>query len=314
MQIIQGDNLDTLRKLKEEGAKFDLVEFDGPYMAGLEKWDNLTEAEYLQHYVERLTLTRDILHPWGVVFLFGYPEGCAEVKAWAHRNGILRLRRWIHWYKQRCAHKGRRVEIICLFIQANNGLLDDFKAFLRKERKKRGLTISDAMALTKCRGHLAGKGAGMMWFEAPSSHPPTGPEYAELKSIFGLPNRYDILLTLRSYQGITDLDFISTVYPEDTESLSNNGLRSKPVQLYLDLFTPTIPLTENHSALILYGGSGNAGIAAAALGYNVTICEIDAERCEAIRERWDKEVAKWRPYANSTQLTLPEPQQLGLEI
>lgn len=315
MEIIQGDNLNALRKLSGESKKFDLVELDGPYMAGLEGWDNLTEAEYIEHYATRLTLARDILQPWGVVFLFGYPEGCAEVKAWAHKNRIFRLGRWIHWYKQRSAHRGRKVEIICLFIHFNEaGLLGDFKTFLRKEREERGLTISEAMALTKCRGHLAGKGAGMMWFEAPSSHAPTGPEYAELKNLFQLPTKYDKLPTLGRYQGVTDLDFINRSYPEETESLNDNGLRSKPVQLYLDLFAPTIPPTDNYRALILYGGSGNAGIAAAALGYDVTVCEIDAGRCDAIGKRWDREVAKWEQYASSTQLSLPEPQQQEMDL
>jgi hypothetical protein len=38
--------------------------------------------------------------------------------------------------------------------------------------------------------------------------------------------------------------------------------------------------------LILYGGSGNAAIAAGKIGYDVTVCETDPARCEYIRRRW----------------------------
>ena len=87
MRILNGDNLQILKSL--EGERFDLAELDGPYMAGLEGWDILTEAEYIQHYAERLTALRPLLQPWGVVFVFGYPEGVAEVKAWAHKTTKL---------------------------------------------------------------------------------------------------------------------------------------------------------------------------------------------------------------------------------
>ena len=91
MRILNGDNLQILKSL--EGERFDLAELDGPYMAGLEGWDILTEAEYIQHYAERLTALRPLLQPWGVVFVFGYPEGVAEIKSWAHRADTLSCRR-----------------------------------------------------------------------------------------------------------------------------------------------------------------------------------------------------------------------------
>ncbi len=69
-------------------------------------------------------------------------------------------------------------------------------------------------------------------------------------------------------------------------------------------FRPTIPPTEGHDALVLYGGSGNAGIAAACLNYHViTICETNEKRCQAIQERWDKDVTMWRERATA-QLSL----------
>lgn len=288
LRIIQGNNLDALKKLSQDGEKFDLIELDGPYAAGLEAgWDCLTEDEYLAHYAERLTLVRQLLQPWGVVFVFGYPEGCAEIKAWARQSGTLHLRRWLHWHKQKTAHKGRKVEVIAMFVNAPSvNMLASFKALLTDRRKARGLTVTQAMAMTPSRQHLAGKGCGMMWFEAPSSDVPTAHEYIELKALFNIPDEYDFLCTLGSYEGITDLDYISTHYPEDTRDLNDNGLRSKPIGLYLDLFRPTMPPRDTKRALILYGGSGNAGIAAGQLGYDVTICEQDAARCEAIRRRY----------------------------
>lgn len=294
VKIINQDNLQTLKELKDKGIKFDLVELDGPYMAGLEGWDILTEAEYIQHYTARLTLIRDLLQPWGVVFVFGYPEGCAEIKSWAHQMEILYLRRWLTWYKQVTSHKGRKVENVLLFVLWDDDLLTEFKAELKKARQEMGLTISGAMALTKCRGHLAGKGGGMVWFEAESAPQPGRQEYFELKQIFGLPDRFDGLLATTPYEGLTDIDYISKTYPEETKELNGSRLRSKPVGLYLDLFKPIVTPTDSRKALILYGGSGNAGIAAAALGYDVVICETDENRCKTITSRFDSEVDKWR--------------------
>lgn len=312
MEIIQGDNLDTLRKLRKEGAKFDLVEFDGPYMAGLEKWDNLTEAEYLEHYATRLTLTRDILYPWGVVFLFGYPEGCAEVKAWAHKTKTFYLRRWLTWYKQKTIHKGRKVENILLFWKnsPSAAAAANWGRFLRAEREKRNWTLRKVGELAN---HPWWHRGGNLYYENGNGGFPS------LDDIFTLSHIFDFSIEdwpgvfYENYDGLTNLDYINTLYLEETQGLNTDGLRSKPVQLYLDLFRPTIPPIEKHRALILYGGSGNAGIAAAALGYDVTVCEIDAVRCETIKGRWDREVARWEQYANSTQLSLPEAQQMAME-
>jgi len=71
-------------------------------------------------------------------------------------------------------------------------------------------------------------------------------------------------------------------------------LRSKPVGLYVDLFKPTIPPTEKRKALVLYGGSGNAAIAAEALGYEVTVIEQDPKRCKLIEKRSSRLVQTWR--------------------
>ena len=309
MRILNGDNLQILKSL--EGERFDLAELDGPYMAGLEGWDILTEAEYIQHYAERLTALRPLLQPWGVVFVFGYPEGCAEIKSWAHRTETLYLRRWLTWYKQITAHKGRKVENVLLFTQAENGLIAEFKTYLTQQRKDKGITISQAMALTESRKHLAGKGAGMMWFEAESAKVPSAVEYAELKKIFNIPNRFDMLLTLGSFEGLTDIDYFSKTYHEQTESLNDDGLRSKPVGLYVDLFKPTIPPTEKRKALVLYGGSGNAAIAAEALGYEVTVIEQDPKRCKLIEKRSSRLVQTWREKLSQGSLwgfpTLPAP-------
>lgn len=287
LTVINDDNLAVLERLVTVGEKFDLVELDGPYGAGLEGWDVLTEDEYLAHYVARLSLVQRVLQPWGVVFLFGYPEGCAEVKAWARANGVLHLRRWLTWYKQRTAHKGRKCETVLMFVQPpQTSLHAEFKLFLTGRRKARGWTVTQAMAATPSRKHLSGKGCGMMWFEAQSSDVPTAHEYIELKGLFELPDRFDQLCTLGSYEGITDLDFLNPSYPEDTRDLNDNGLRSKPIGLYLDLFRPTVPPRERKRALVLYGGSGNAAIAAGKLGYEVVCVEQDAARCGRIQRNW----------------------------
>lgn len=295
MKLEQGNNLETLQRLKEANAKFDLVELDGPYMAGLEGWDILTETEYVQHYAERLTLVRDILQPWGVVFVFGFPEGCAEIKSWAHRTQMLYLRRWLTWYKRITAHKGRKIESVLFFWRdtPSAAAAAAWGKFLRSEREKRGWSLKDV-------GNLAGRPwwhrGGNLYFENGNGGFPSLDDILTLGSIFNFRIEDWPGVIYENYEGLTDVDYIGHTYPEDTNELNDNGLRSKPVQLYIDLFKPTIPPTETRRALILYGGSGNAGIAAAALGYDVTICETDATRCEAIRSRWDKQVKRWQKY------------------
>ena len=161
MRILNGDNLQILKSL--EGERFDLAELDGPYMAGLEGWDILTEAEYIQHYAERLTALRPLLQPWGVVFMFGYPEGCAEIKSWAHRTETLYCRRWLTWYKQVTAHKGRKVENVLLFWKDDPAKsLKDTGELLRKHRESKGYTLRQV-------GEMAGREwwhrGGNLYFE-----------------------------------------------------------------------------------------------------------------------------------------------------
>lgn len=311
--IVTGDNLEALKTLKAQGAKFDLVELDGPYMAGLEDWDNLTEDEYIQHYADRLTLVRDILQPWGVVFVFGYPEGCAEIKSWAHRSGVLYLRRWIHWYNNRATHQGRFIQVALMFVQnESNSLVSEFRQIIKARRKEMGITIEQAHNLT---GISPGCRGGYIWYESDTGRLPGRKDYLALKQFFNLPQRYDLLPDLYAFQGLTDIDVLR-VPVEQAIELNDNSLRSKPIQLYLDLFKPTIPPTENRKALILYGGSGNAGIAAAALGYETTICERDTSRVEVIKWRWAKEVNRWqrRVAAVQSPLFIVQPEQVVMSL
>ena len=99
LTIYEGDNLSTLQRLAAAGARFDLVEVDGPYGANLEEWDSLSEGEYIAHYAARLPWVSQMLQPWGVAFVFGYPEGCAEIKAWARHTQSFALLRWLTWWQ-----------------------------------------------------------------------------------------------------------------------------------------------------------------------------------------------------------------------
>jgi hypothetical protein len=287
LTIYPGDNLATLQQLQAAGARFDLVEMDGPYGAGLESWDTLREDEYVAHYAARLPLVRDVLQPWGVTFLFGYPEGCAEIKAWARQTGTLYLRRWLTWYKQRTAHKGRKCETILLFVRPPQpNLAAEFKIWLKAARLAQGLKIVDCCRLTGINDKHLAKVGGWLWFENENAPTPTAHEYLKLGRLFNIPAMFDQLCTLGSYGGLTDLDYISFSYPEETKMINSAGLRSKPMGLYSDLFTPAVPPRAGKRALILYGGSGNAAIAAGRLGYDVTVCETDPARCDLIRRRW----------------------------
>lgn len=293
LTIYQGDNLDYLRRAAESGERFDLVELDGPYGAGLEAWDSLSEAEYVAHYAERLTLVRQVLQPWGVVFLFGYPEMVALVRAWAVQAGYG-LRRWLNWYKQRSMHKGRKVETIVVWTRdaVDPAKVERFRTMLRAARGSRTLEWVGAEALR--RGHTCWwHRGGNMYFETGSGNPlPSLQDYIILADIFGFdPDEWAGVIE-GSYEGITDLDFLSAHYPERTRGLNDAGLRSKPMGLYADLFRPVVPPREQRRALILYGGLGNAAFAAGKLGYDVDVCESDPARCERIRRDWAWEVER----------------------
>jgi hypothetical protein len=292
LTIHNDDNLAVLERLAAADEKFDLIELDGPYGAGLEGWDVLDEDALLAHYTARLPLVARCLQPWGVSFLFGYPEGCAEIKAWARASGALHLRRWLTWYKQRTAHKGRKCETVLLLVQPRmSSLAGELSRCIAAERKRLGWTIAESMRRSDINAHLAGKGGGFLWFENGQTLP-TRLEYQRLKTIFNLPDDLDIACEVGSYTDLTDVDFISPSYPEDTRDLNDAGLRSKPVGLYTDLFRPVVPPRDTKRALVLYGGSGNAAIAAGKLGYDVVCVEQDASRCEMIRRRWAWQVER----------------------
>jgi transcriptional regulator with XRE-family HTH domain len=289
MRILNGDNLQILKSL--EGERFDLAELDGPYMAGLEGWDILTEAEYIQHYAERLTALRPLLQPWGVVFVFGYPEGVAEIKSWAHRTNTLYCRRWLTWYKQVTAHKGRKVENVLMFM-LNEPHAGNFGKFLTRYREQKGLTREQLGEMID--GYSTGRiGKGL--YEIPhGKYLPPQDKFIKLSYALGFnPSPWWHVVDF-AFEGLTNIDYIEKSYQEQTESLNDDGLRSKPVGLYVDLFKPTIPPTEKRKALVLYGGSGNAAIAAEALGYEVTVIEQDPKRCKLIEKRSSRLVQTWR--------------------
>lgn len=297
-EILNGDNLQILKSL--EGERFDLAELDGPYMAGLEGWDILTEAEYIQHYAERLTALRPLLQPWGVVFVFGYPEGCAEIKSWAHRTESFNCLRWITWYKQWTMHSARKTETILvlnlgkLVSEKQINLVSDFREAIKKSRKDKGLSIKDAYLQTGHDPKLSHKAGGFLWYENENAKLPSYAEYKILKAFFSLPNTFDEIPSMASVSipGITNIDYITVPTGDSIRLSDENTLHSKAPKLYINLFSPF--RVGKQKALILYGGSGNAAIAAEALGYEVTVIEQDPKRCKLIEKRSSRLVQTWR--------------------
>lgn len=299
MKIYNNDNLVTMEEMKARGDKFDLIEIDGPYGAGLEGWDILTESEYIEHYTQRLSLVSDLLQPWGSVFLFGWPEMTAEIKAAAHRDQVLFLRRWISWFVNSSAHAARKIQAILFFVSwRGDDIIAEFRQAITEARKARGLTVVDCHKATGIRPYARG---GYIWFESDKGKIPNPDEYRTLKEFFGLPDRFDVVPSYTARDGLTNFDVIR-VPPERAEKLNDDGLRSKPIQLYWKLFKPVIPPNPEKRALILYGGSGNAGIAAEALGFQVSLIEASAERCEIIKKRSPALIKKWAIKAGQMEL------------
>jgi hypothetical protein len=171
---------------------------------------------------------------------------------------------------------------------------------LRAERLRRGWTLADVG--TRASRPWWHRG-GNLYYETGSGGYPTVDDFLTLARIFDFdPNDWPQVCS-DAYGDVTDLDFLNASYPEDTRSLNSAGLRSKPIGLYHDLFRPVVPPRAEKRALVLYGGSGNAAIAAGQLGYTVTCCEQDAARCGAIRQAWAAKVerrdistpAEWGP-------------------
>ena len=295
--IIEGDNLDVLKELRSSGKKFDVVELDGPYMAGIpEPWDDLELEEYIDHYAKRFREILFVLEPWGLVVVFGYPENLAELKVWSRTRGVLNFRRWLTWDKKRTVHNARLYESVLVFSRdPADVIVPRFRECLREKRKAKGWTIARAMEEIPSRAKYAGKGAGMLWFESENSKIPGPTEYRQLKEIFEIPDLYDSILRLYAIPGITEIDRIDV--PHDAGlSLTHGTLRSKSVALYDRLFWYMKPWPEvkpDPDLLVLYGGSGNAAISGSRCGYNVTIVEKDPGRCAVIRDRWNWFV-NWR--------------------
>jgi hypothetical protein len=290
LTVHNSENLCTLRELAANDERFDLIELDGPYGAGLEGWDILDDDAYLAHYAERLVLVQCLLQPWGVTFLFGYPEMCALVRTWAAQTGTLYLRRWLTWYVQQTAHAARRTQTVLVFtLPSTVELLPEFRAWLKGRRLQLGLSLREARALTGVNAELLdnprASSGGYFWYEAECANLPSRSDYEAIKLHFGTPDYFDALPNQLAFDGLTNLDFIS-VPVERAASLNDNGLRSKPIGLYDTLFRPVVPPHSDKRALIMYGGSGNAAIAAGKLGYDVTVCETDPARCDLIRRRW----------------------------
>lgn len=287
LTIIPGDNLAAMADMVRAGMLFDLIELDGPYGADLEEWDELNADQYLRHYTNRIPLVRSLLPVSGAAFIFGYPEGCAEIKAWCHSNRALYCRRWLTWYKQRTAHMGRKCEAILFMLRdhPSGERLAEFGAMLRAERLRRHWTLKHVGMLADRPWWHRG---GNLYYETGSGSAPSADDLLTLARIFDFDPADWAHVIQGSYPGITDRDLITASYEETTKGLNDIGLRSKPVSLYLDLFAPLVgDPTRARRALVLYGGTGNAAIAAGHLGYDVTVCERAPARCEMIRRRFD---------------------------
>jgi hypothetical protein len=191
-----------------------------------------------------------------------------------------------------------------------SSLWQEFQQWLKSKRLEMGHTTLSARQALGWRIYEGCGNAGWLWFESDSSEVPSTQQYYQLKEMFSVPDKFDELISLQPYRGLTDIDFMK-VPPEKAEHLNDEGLRSKPIKLYADLFQPTIPPTEKRKALILYGGSGNAAIAAEALGYEVTVIEQDPKRCKLIEKRSSRLVQTWREKLSQGSLwgfpTLPAP-------
>lgn len=272
---------------------YDIVEIDGPYRANIETWDVLSLSEYLDYYEGILNKVSKILKHGGLVYFFGFPENCAEIKVMVRQKNILEFKRWITWYKQWTVHSGRKTETILVFTNPfNENLTKKFREELKKQRESYGLSIVNVWDLIDGNTKIRNKIGGFLWFEKEHGAIPSQSEYSKIKSLFNLSDEFDKVYLAKqyTYKGITNVDYI-VIPTGNSISISEDGrLRSKSKDLYTKLFKPysdyhmkNSNTNASPSALILFGGSGNAGLSAMELGFNVDICENDKERYERMR-------------------------------
>jgi len=293
LSIICGDNLDVMVEMGKNLGKghyratFDLVEFDGPYKSettGAE-WDDLTWNEFRDHYETRFKIARYLMTPWGILFAFGYPEGAAEIRDVSIRESRLFLRRWITWDKTNNAHHGRKIEAILLFMKTDPKFdLLKFGEFIKKKRLERDWSLVD---VGKKIGDPWVHRGGNLYHETGSGGFPDQDLYLRLADLFEFDPKEYFHIVDPVFPGLTNLDLIRTPRTERAVDLGGN-LRSKPRILYEQIFRAGIPpvqIAERPRALIAYGGSGNAAIAAASLGFQTIVIEEDRERCADIYRR-----------------------------
>jgi site-specific DNA-methyltransferase (adenine-specific) len=89
-------------------ASVDLVFADPPYNAGRETWDDFTDlAAYLEWSERWIAQAAALLKPSGSMYICGYSEVLADLKATAMRHFRAGSCRWLIWHYRNKANLGR---------------------------------------------------------------------------------------------------------------------------------------------------------------------------------------------------------------
>lgn len=99
-QLYQGDCIEGLKRLHEQGARVALAFADPPYNIGYKYdvyHDKLEDQAYLQWTEAWLRAVVDVLEPSGTLWVAIGDEYAAELKCICQRLGLC-LRNWVIWY------------------------------------------------------------------------------------------------------------------------------------------------------------------------------------------------------------------------
>jgi site-specific DNA-methyltransferase (adenine-specific) len=105
-QVFAGDAIRWMRQL--EAGSVDLIFADPPYNAGRESWDEFSDAEaYLSWCDGWIAEAARVLKPTGSMYVCGFSEVLADLKAPAMRRFAGGSCRWLVWHYRNKANLGR---------------------------------------------------------------------------------------------------------------------------------------------------------------------------------------------------------------
>jgi len=245
------DALKFLASFKKESVE--MIFSDPPYNIGKADWDNFKDMESYLEWIEKwVTKCHDVLKADGTLFIMGFPENLAEIKAKV--SHIFPHCRWLTWHyrnKPRLSNKD--------WVRSSEGILH--------LRKNKDFTFKiDAIR------------------EPYNIHTKKYPKHPQAESSqYGNGKKY---VWKPHYKGAKPRDVIEIPAINNAMKESTGHPTQKPEALMRKL----ILATTNQGEIVLdpFGGSGTTYAVCEQLGRYWAGSELNRDYCEIIKKRLEE--------------------------